>query len=482
MAAGLGRDLDKADLERRWADLGPAGIADALELGGEERGDSVMFCCPWHEDETPSASLQIGEKGTPRVHCFACSESWDIHSLVAVLHGVDVSSEFPELLRREDEILCAYTEQDRAPGLGSRVSGHAPERREYPPAEEVERLWSDCECVTEHSVSDSDALIEVVEFLLDRNADPRLIAKADVVRRLPAERSGWVMAWFPGLVDARWAIVLPAYDHQGRMRSLHGRSVVAGDEGAKGVWPKGHTSSGLALANERAIQLLKGKPSVLDVLFVEGAPDFLRACAREEKKALKGAAVFGIGASSKSFLSAACWPADLQATIATHSDRAGCAYASRVLEALPESADARVIDLRTVSGGGEGKDLDQLSEEALDRALALRFSAVRELRDEQPALLVGGMQASVSVAATLRSVDVSEEGPGAWLDSVVDQLDAATEGSARLTMAHLAARELIQAGARDREVSALIGAAGGPAHDVALAVRQVRDWMGSPRN
>lgn len=52
----------------------------------EKKGNNFMGCCPWHEDKTPSLSV---DKTKGLYNCFGCGESGDSFSLVMKMKGVD---------------------------------------------------------------------------------------------------------------------------------------------------------------------------------------------------------------------------------------------------------------------------------------------------------------------------------------------------------------------------------------------------------
>lgn len=52
----------------------------------EKKGSNYMGCCPWHDDKTPSLSV---DKTKGLYNCFGCGESGDIFNLVMKMKGVD---------------------------------------------------------------------------------------------------------------------------------------------------------------------------------------------------------------------------------------------------------------------------------------------------------------------------------------------------------------------------------------------------------
>ncbi len=51
-----------------------------------KKGNSFMGCCPWHEDKTPSLSV---DRSKGLYNCFGCGESGDVFSLVMKMKNID---------------------------------------------------------------------------------------------------------------------------------------------------------------------------------------------------------------------------------------------------------------------------------------------------------------------------------------------------------------------------------------------------------
>ena len=64
----------------------------------ERKGKSYVGKCPWHEDKTPSLSVDAEKK---LYNCFGCGESGDVFTLVEKMKGCSFR-EALEYLRRED--------------------------------------------------------------------------------------------------------------------------------------------------------------------------------------------------------------------------------------------------------------------------------------------------------------------------------------------------------------------------------------------
>jgi hypothetical protein len=73
-----------------------------LDLHGVEFNHAGKFLCPYHDDDSPSMSI---EKHGINAKCFACGETADIFKFAAHFYGLDEKRDFAEIKRRvEDEL------------------------------------------------------------------------------------------------------------------------------------------------------------------------------------------------------------------------------------------------------------------------------------------------------------------------------------------------------------------------------------------
>lgn len=120
---------DGAVLEELLAARGPVAVLAWLGLTHRRiRSTRARLCCPFHQEHTPSAILEVGPRGSLRLHCFgACNgRTWDVHGLVAQVHGLDVRRDYPRVLALEADFV-GY--ELRAP---ARESAHRPVPRPAP--------------------------------------------------------------------------------------------------------------------------------------------------------------------------------------------------------------------------------------------------------------------------------------------------------------------------------------------------------------
>jgi hypothetical protein len=194
-----------------------------------------------------------------------------------------------------------------------------------PPATEVEQLWDDC-----LPIETSPAALH---YLRQRGLHMAAL-RLDMVRVL---RSGypcppWAYYGFRGWAETGHRLIVPVYDHAGRMRLVRGWRWQE-DDSPKRLAAAGCSVKGLVMAAGRGLELLRGElPEWYvspKVLIAEGEPDALAAtvCCPDW-------CVLGIAPG--------CWcqelagriPAGSRASIQTDDDEPGDKYAQQIAETL----------------------------------------------------------------------------------------------------------------------------------------------------
>lgn len=310
--------------------MGPHRLLAALGVRFTREGRVGRFCCPWHDEKTPSATLRMGPQGSLQAHCFGgCSRSWDALALLAAVRGLDVRHDFRRVMEEAAEL--ANVEID-AGGVGNRpqtavASISAPPS--YP--RDAYALWSQCSPVT------GDA--EVMEYLAGRGLDAARVAHLDLARVLPeGSLPRWAWARGESWASSGHRLVVPAYDAEGRIRSLRASRVRAGDS-PKRLAPSGHTCAGLVFAEPKALALLSNPEGVAEdmiaawgevrIVVMEGEPDTMTGAIEWPTWA-----VIGVFAGAWSEDVAVRIPDSAHVVIATHTDLAGERYAAAIAESL----------------------------------------------------------------------------------------------------------------------------------------------------
>ena len=320
--------------EIRFTLTDPRKLCDALGLskGAERQTTGVTVCCPAHGERTPSCSVTRAKDGTIRVRCFGCDWTGDALTLVAQVYGLDVRNNFQDVLLEAAEIAGLHNIVDELRGKAKwepRPLPPAPEvgpDPDYPPLDEVTDVWEAGGPAREDAVA--------AKYLTGRKLDPDAATQLGLLRVLPP------IAELP-LTLPRWAhygalswqrsghrMVVPVYDHTGEMRSLRAWRI-EGDAPAKRVPPSGCKATGLLMANQNAVQLLRDRCAPRRVLVVEGEPDFTVASIR-----WSDSAVFGVisGGWTEDFAKRV--PLGSEVIVATHHDEAGEKYAALVIKTV----------------------------------------------------------------------------------------------------------------------------------------------------
>lgn len=336
----------KAELGLDWARIGPFATCDLLGLKYRKEGRTAFLCCPWHAERTPSCTITIGPKGTIRAHCFGCSQTWDVHALVAQVHGLDLrGSAFKELLIRESEILTRWDLVEQLEGKRPEprpVAQPTPPRMEIEPEperplpdrDEVLDFIASCVLTTEEET--------VSHYLRGRHFDPQAVDVRGLAYAIP-ENIGHLPEWarYKGqtwVETGHWLIV-PVFSATGSLVSVRGWRVVPG-ETPKRLPPAGCGVRETILADALGQEVLKvgkwpdwvtTKPSVA---ICEGEPDWLMSATQTPLHQCPTRAVLGIFSGSWCDKIAKRIPDGTKVVIWTDLDAAGEKYAAKINESL----------------------------------------------------------------------------------------------------------------------------------------------------
>lgn len=330
--------------------MGPLRVLAALGVPHQREGRGARLCCPMHQERTPSATLSIGPAGSLRLHCFgACSRSWDALALLAAVRGLDVKADFRAVLQEAADVAGVVLEDSAAgSGFSGSRTGIYRERPvnydnvivappSYPP--DAFELWSQCAPVT------ADA--EVRDYLAGRGLDAARVAHLDLARVIPTaevpQLPRWAWARGESWASSGHRLVVPAYDAQGRLRSLRASRVQTRQDVANGspkrLAPSGHTCAGLVFAEPKALALLSNPEGVAEdmiaawgevrVVVCEGEPDFLTS-----SLAWPDWPVIGVFSGAWTEAVSARIPDGAHVVIAVHQDNAGRRYADAISATL----------------------------------------------------------------------------------------------------------------------------------------------------
>lgn len=325
----------KADLTRqvKVALANPYELANVLGLvnaRSQKQARGIIVNCPAHKDTgRPNCSITVAKDGTARVKCHACGFKGDAITLVAAVHGLDLSKEFKRALRLAAELAGQDALADEiGDGVPRPDRIHLPEPRQLP-----EAPWPDLVDSVWDSSRQLSTCAPAWDMLMARGIDPRRVEARNLARILPErDLPKWASFGRRTWNQTGHKLIVRAFDYCGNVKSLRAWRVNDG-ETPKRLPPSGCKSAGLVLA-DRLGWLALTDQSAPDVLWVvEGEPDWLAA----SLAAPGGHGVLGVGSGS--------WSDDLAkklcnlrcVMVATHPDEAGDRYALQVTGSVPRA-------------------------------------------------------------------------------------------------------------------------------------------------
>lgn len=295
----------------------------------------LLIRCPVHDDRTPSCSVQV-RSGVLLWRCHACDASGDVLTLVAAIHGLTMQGDdFRQVLILTAELGGMHSlvaelesgERRERPQVAPRPAPAPEPEREYPPASEVDALWS--------ATTPLDP--EAVAWAGLRGLEAARLE--DHARSLPADGDlpRWASYRGQSWRETGHRVIVQVFDAEGARRSVRAIRVVNGDS-PKRLPPGGHKAAGLVMACELAVAMLRGTFVPNRVLIVEGEPDFLHAATLQFPHAY---ARIGITSGSWTDAFAARVPPDAKVLLGTHDDPAGEKYANAIAATLPTQTRMR---------------------------------------------------------------------------------------------------------------------------------------------
>lgn len=215
------------------------------------------------------------------------------------------------------------------------------------PVEELASFWSSCRPVNQTVINPNPADLAAAWFLASRGFYAPDVAALDLARLLPSQRGSWPK-WWPRRWALTWRLVVPAFEPDGTMASLHGRAVIPNAEiQAQGLpktrWAFGcgrfDTGAGLLFGGLNGLGLLRGEAAELEaVQVVEGMTDTIAASLRAHRLGLRRA-VLGVVSGGPPALARVRWPVGLKVIVSTDADAAGDRLASECRAAIPPSVE-----------------------------------------------------------------------------------------------------------------------------------------------
>jgi DNA primase len=318
------------DVRRRLLDIQALVGALGLQEGSRRAAGGVTVLCPHHGERHASCNVTLGPDGTPRVRCHSCGWTGDALTLIAEVRGYSLTdgeqfrevlaegAEIAGMLQLAEELRDGRQPDPNRPEVAKVLTKPAPE---YPPVGEVLELWKTCFLVNEDSAASA--------YLRSRAIDPLVASERGLLRVIGADTSRPVWAYCKGLPWAHTGhrLVTRAWTADGSARSVRAWQC-DGRDYQKRTPPTGHRAQGLVLANNQAVELLRGKIRASRVIFTEGEPDFVSMATQTND------AVFGVGSGFWTDEHAKKIPNGTPILLMTDNDDAGDKYAADIVATL----------------------------------------------------------------------------------------------------------------------------------------------------
>lgn len=339
----------RIDIARHWAAMGPKRALDLLGIKAKADGRGALCCCLWHADSSPSCRVTIGQTGTLRAHCFACSESWDIFAIIAQVHRLDEKKDFREVMRIAAELVGLWDIVDSLEGRIERRERTAPalppqvqpQEPTYPPRDEVLDLIAAC------GLCDNDGAVS--GWLGGRKLDAHQVDVRALAYALPLD-AGRIPQWSQWWTRTGHRLIVPLFDAAGEIRSVRAGTTLPKEQLGdmpKRLAPKGFTSKGLVMADELGREILRGGTwpewhrGKMQVVISEGEPDWMAWATKYPLGAPLPWACFGVYSGGWTQEHGARIPAGAVVSVRTDLDDAGRRFAEQIKQTLAH-CDVRV--------------------------------------------------------------------------------------------------------------------------------------------
>jgi hypothetical protein len=245
----------------------------------------IFIPCPWHAENDASFHVRTHPgDGTLSGHCFGCGKTVDVFELIAHVHNLSLTNEFPQIIETAKALA----------GIQGLEGYKPPPAKKAPPPEfpdEQSLLHMTMNRVELHA--DPAA----VKWATSRGYDVRRISRECYVLPKDMQLPEWAMLpKKPGRKQRTWndtghRLIIPLYDHDGRFRSVKARHI-EGKSAIKNFNPRDRSCVGLCFANKIGQRILHGELfENCNIVFVEGETDFLMAVSRSTTGRI---AIFGV--------------------------------------------------------------------------------------------------------------------------------------------------------------------------------------------
>jgi hypothetical protein len=314
-------------------------VCDALGLtrdGGRtvlRQSAGLVVRCPVHEDRTPSCSVQLRE-GVLLWRCHGCGASGDVLTLIGAVRGIPLSGAgFRDVLIDGARLAGLWGIVDELEGRQDRKelpspAPTLPQDAPSPPRGYPDGVEAFCDACRPVSADG-----EVAVYLAGRAIEPDRVESRDLARTLPDRGAlpAWARCRGGSWREANYRLVVPVFDAEGILRGVRGWRVGGDPDLPKRIPPTGCKASGLVMADEFGLAMLRGAHNPQRVVICEGEPDFLTWATRLNDP---DTATLGIVSGSWGPDVATRLPVGCRVDVYVDGDEAGDRYFSEIASTL----------------------------------------------------------------------------------------------------------------------------------------------------
>lgn len=221
--SGFLDEFEKDEIKKRVDILS---LFSSFGVTYEKKGRSHMAKCPWHDDDTPSLSID-GTKGL--YNCFGCGESGDIFDLVQKMEGIDFKESL-KYLKEFDGSVIPFPKMEKVPKNEDLASSDQPEGGSL----ELVSLDRVMEFYQKSLSSSKDAII----YLETRGIAPEVLSRLSVgysngkLKDLVSSSQKKELKQIgifneKGYESFKDSVVFPLYDSTGKVTGLYGRKLAS---------------------------------------------------------------------------------------------------------------------------------------------------------------------------------------------------------------------------------------------------------------
>jgi len=225
--SGFLDEFEKDEIRKRVDILS---LFSSFGVSYEKKGRSHMAKCPWHDDDTPSLSI---DQGKGLYNCFGCGESGDIFDLVQKMEGIDFKESL-KYLKVFDGSIVPFPKTLEVPAEPVPSESHQPEGGSEVKESALDSV--DLERVMEFYRKSLSSSKEAIEYFENRGIDRKVLSRfgcgysfgklKDLVSS-DQKKTLKELGIFneKGYESLGGCVVIPLLDSTGKVTGLYGRKI-----------------------------------------------------------------------------------------------------------------------------------------------------------------------------------------------------------------------------------------------------------------